>query len=500
MKIKHPINIKAIIMETNGQLSETSYENALSNTQCRLHLLNHDCLLKVFEFLDINDLMQLCKTDVHFKALILDSFLIGTKVFDWRNGLTRSSNNEILQTFGKSMKKFITNEHDFNEFLESVTKYCAPKKLTSVMINLTGHMTGPDMANLHTIQLSMPYFSNLLKLSLSGYVTYINSIDEFLLALSLTAKNLQQLTLYRSHLAGGWCTTSRMENLRELRIIRPYEHTFSISDFKSYLCSLPQLEVFVYDGFPVDIADIGRTLTNYCPNLNKFQYCTGSDSVHRVFPFDIFNSYNFLASFSNLNTVSLTSFTYCGCDLYDPLTMLATTNIDKLRVFFDFGSSEVNKHIPDCNQRIMNSSFKKFVSLKVLALDVKNNNSHSNSDLHCEFLLHMASQLKNLVMFTLQSHAFSNAYKIFEMLPQVRTFSIFRSDFKHSPVFMLKTARHLRTVRQKNDINDESNLVKLIVTELQWRELKVHKDIEKFAKIIIVDPLERNTKGKVIID
>lgn len=453
-------------------------EDVSSNIElstCRLRTgLNEDCLLKVLEFLNIYDLIQMCKTDNYFKDLIT-KWIIGKKLLNLR-GMAQSCKNEIFETFGESMRKFIIYESDFNHFLETVIKHCTPGRLTEVELNLKE----PNVENVNTIQQSMPYFSNLhkLKLNVLRFQRY-SSFDDFLTALSASASNLRYLQLFHVDVEGQWLKTNRMGNLSELRILKPC--TISMPDLSIFLHSLPKLETFLYKG-EQDITVIGTTLVKCCPNLKTFEDVHTSNP-NRRFHLGGMNRYNFLASFSNLHSVALTSYTFCGCDLYYPLTKLATKNIVKLRIFSNL---EYAVTFNDADrERIMKYSFDYFKTLLFLELDVRN--FRLAGDMRCEFIMHLATQLKNLESFTLQSSRLNNANKIIESLPQIRTLSISQITFKHLPVEMRKIVRTLRAIRQVKDTDDESNILQLIVNIEQWRELQVYKDINKLAETII-DP------------
>lgn len=465
--------------DNNGQQQTNEQPSDEANTEwttCRLrNVLNEDCILKVLELLNVYDLLQMCKVDDYFKNLIR-KWIIGKKLLNLR-GMDSCSKNEIFQTFGKSMRMFVIYEIDFNHFLETVIKYCKPARLTEVELNLKQSVIVDDMEN---ICLSTPYFSNLHKLKLNALnFERFGSYGEFLKRVALTASQLWFLQLSHVDIEGEWLRTQKLGNLCELRIHKP--RNVSIPDFTFCLHSMPKLETLMFTG-KQDITAIGTTLIKCCPNLKTFEDVHISNP-YRHFTLGGMNRYNFLSSFSNLHSVTLTSYTFCGCDLYYPLVKLATKNIVRLRVHADLEHA-VNFSGSD-KERIMQSSFAHFNSLQVLEVDVRN--FRLSGELRCEFMLHLATQLKNLKKFTLESDRLTNANKIIELLPQIRTFSMSKIIFKHLPVEMRKIVRTLRTIRQASVTDDDTNLLQLIVNIEQWRELQVYKDIDKLT-VTMLDP------------
>lgn len=467
-------------MDSNSpQSNETTTEEASSNAEwatCRLrNVLNEDCILKVLEFLNVYDLIQMCNVDVYFKNLIT-KWIIGKKLLNLR-GMDQTSKDEIFRTFGKSMRKFIIYEIDFSHFLETVIRYCKPARLTEVELNLKQSVIEDDLRN---IRLSTPYFSNLHKLKLNALnFERFGSYGEFLKRVALAASKLYFLQLSHVDIEGAWLKTQQMRNLSELRIHKP--RNVSIPDFTIFLHSLSKLETLMFTG-KQDITAIGSTLVQCCPDLKTFEDVHISNP-YRHFTLGGMNRYNFLSSFANLHSVTLTSYTFCGCDLYYPLVKLSTKKIVKLRVVSDLEHA-VSFSGTD-KERIMQSSFDHFLSLQILEVDVRN--FRLSGDLRCDFIMYLATQLKNLEKFTLESDRLTNANKIIEQLPQIRIFSMSKIIFKHLPVEMRKIVRTLRTIRQASVTDDDNNLLKLIVNIEQWRELQVYKDIDKLTETVL-DP------------
>ncbi len=369
--------------DLNGQkLSKTRAKEAVLST-CRLRNgLNEDCLLKVMDFLHVDDLIQMCYMDSYYKDLIM-KWIVGKKTLNLR-GMTQVRKDKILEVIGKSLKKIVIYELDFKNFLETIIKYFAQDRLTEIELGLKHSM----IDNFNNIHLSMPFFSNVRKFKLNVLLYQrCSTISEFLAAFFVAAPQLRHLQLFHVDIVGQWLKTNRLLSLTELHILEPYN--VSISDLKIFLRNVPNLKRFTYEG-EEDITTIGSTLIEFCPHLETFE----DIQIHtrRRFALEV-NRYDFLASLSNLANITLKSYTFCGTDLYQPLVKLATKKIVQLKVVLDLDGAVESNEIEW--QRIMRGcSFGNFDSLQSLELDVINYTLAG--DLRCEFLLHFATQLKNL--------------------------------------------------------------------------------------------------------
>lgn len=406
----------------------------LSEKTCRLrHGLNVYCLLKVFDYLRPYDLIQVCKVDKYFKELIITHLIknkilnLGFVIFeseDWKRQndfkQTHGELSEIFETFGRSMRKFKISMDNFTKCLKTIIKYCEPATLTDIQFAIARSSTKVDAEVMHR---SMPFFSNLRRL------IFASNFDctEFLTAISETASNIQIVDLRNVILSGIWL--KNMHNLCELRLLWSGIDS-PLRGIKSCLRLNPQLRVFKFMG-KQDITTIVDDL-KHCLNLRKFS------DISRKNPYDRFGAamisrYNFLETFPHLTSVTLTSFTFCGCDLYYPLMILATKNIVKLR----FSMNHSNPIVLDKTEksRILRLSLPNFSFLKTIEIYI----SSQLADIHkytypdpkwgifhfrSEFILHFISQLKNLQNVKLLCCDLRDVYKILEFVPNIRALDI----------------------------------------------------------------------------
>lgn len=155
-------------MESSRQQRYT--KTSTTTSSCRLRQLNSDCHLKIFEYLDLQDLKELCNLDRYYYDLITSQViakkLINVEQLDERTLFKqlafKRSTIELFAMFGKFMKKIAVRGEDFGLFLNIVLMYCKPDRLTE--INLEFKLNSAD-GNL--IDRSMSFFKNLRKMSLS---------------------------------------------------------------------------------------------------------------------------------------------------------------------------------------------------------------------------------------------------------------------------------------------------------------------------------------------
>lgn len=247
------------------------------NKLCRLRQgLNYDCLIKIFEYLSVSDLIRLCETDIYFQNLIL-SHVIGRKVIDFTKSYPLWRKRKIFEVFGKSMRKIKMDKQnaggDFEWFLNLVIQYCSIGRLTEL------ELVDFNLRETHNMEQAVPFFSNLRKLTLiqdNGA-----PCNRFLARISATAKNLTHLTLECTHLPSQWLSAGGMTNLKELRL-----HFIEdpINGLPEFLRTKSQLEVLVC----IDCTDIfptvASTLAKHCPRLKTFVDCSShySNSVNRM--------------------------------------------------------------------------------------------------------------------------------------------------------------------------------------------------------------------------
>lgn len=288
--------------------------DAILDGECTLrHGLNDDCLRKIFEHTSQRELFILSKMDAHFSFLIVTS-VVSKKVIDLGMLEETSSTSvpepeystiALLQKFGMYLRKLIIRGTDFNLLLKTIMKYCRPDRLTDVTFECNSNNAYSATTIIHQ---SMPFFSNLRKLSLID----LNSIGiyrNFLahLAIGSPARTLEILHLNLVDI-DGWL--QYMRNIRELHI-----HSATLisgDDLINFFRANPKLTNFEYRGL-TNIESVFATLSKSCPHLKTFKDCQTSNGL--MFNPSVSKRYDSLLSLTQLDNVTVSSYTVDGFEL-----------------------------------------------------------------------------------------------------------------------------------------------------------------------------------------
>lgn len=449
------------------------FEGSPSGKICRLRNgLNDDCLLEIFLYLSVEDLIQLCNLDVCFEGLITSSTLKNT-VVDFGKGKLCDKDDlvlerrleiieifKIFERFGKDVRKFIINTINLPLLLDTIMRYCTPAALTEIDLTIfNGVRVDPNL-----MELSMPFFSNLRKLAFRMDINALTErYTEFLTNISNTAPNLQILELQDIVIVGGWLKNFR--NLRELRLQYKKESSVSFQDLTSCLRVNPKLKVFKFAS-EHDITTIGDVFSTYCSGLEEF--C--DENVRNPYDPDPFgvavmNRYKFLASLPHLKTVTVTSYSLYCCDLYYALTSLATTNIVKLSVFIMDRSNPIALHKKE-KANILLLPRPQFACLRTL--EITNSGKYLMlCDLHLAFILHFVTHLENLLRLNLVG-GFSRIHDLMLAAPNIRTMDL----SKTASLPLQEVANIGRAVRRNREwkLVRKDRLLKLVLNDSHSHE------------------------------
>lgn len=486
-------------METGSceQLSESpNNENGTETTEtetkeyCRLRDgLNEYCLLKVFAYLPANDLMKLCDMDPYFEELIL-KFTVKTKMFRLgnldsnANQYEKKQQTRIMETFGKYMTKFKISTNSLTRLYETIIEYCEPAMLTEIDIEITADCTDDDIPNgNHLLLITIrPFLSNLRKLRLVNHGGNVIISTKFLILVSLAASNLQTLKLSNVQIRGKWLES--MLNLRDLRV--GWKEDSVLDSLLNCLRVNPKLKSFKFYHRSKYITTIGNVLSESCTGLEKFKDRDFENDYDRLDK-EVINRYNFLSTFPYLSNVSLTSFTLCGCDLYYPLTTLATKKIVKLNIFMSYSQRIILDD--ETTTDIMRRPLPHFPDLKSIKVEIYDQYGDEQSDpkwrecdVRCKFLFHFVAQLKNLQHFKFAGDCRGNMHKILEFAPSIRTLDVVDTvAFTEANKLVPDVVRTVRANRLLNGGINDQHVLHLIVN---WEyKVGISVDYEDVVRI-----------------
>lgn len=427
-------------METppNSEQLDSSQRDDKPASACRLrHGLNESCLLYVFEYLDEFELLQLCEMDPYYKELIL-KWTIRKKCLK----LTDSrSSVRMFETFGKSMRKLKITSSKFVVTFATLLKYCEPGQLTEIDIDiteLTGVVGRADTTDalFKLVLKTMPIFSNLQKLRFHLHCNVDPSAlcTNFLTQISTTAANLRSLEIDQVEIRENWL--QNMRNLEELRIV--WKMRSSLDSLVNYFKTKPDLRVFKMLHQGANVTAVLDALAGCCPNLKTFADMNRNYWTVEYERFDnsLANRYALFSKFSHLNSVTLTTYTFCGSDLHYPLVNLATKNLSKLKIVTSPSQPIVLKK--EVKLEVMRRPLPEFVKPKSVELHISTPNApdevfnpkSTHCDLRCEFLIHFLSHANSLQHLRLTGEL-SKIDRMLLLLPTVRVLDISRACLLH---------------------------------------------------------------------
>lgn len=442
-------------------------------------MLNSDCLVKIFEYLNLPDLIQLCKVDAYFYDLIT-SEIIARKRIDLGVLDKRMPNNQLVlkrsaiesfAMFGKFLKKLVVRGEDFNLFLATIMTYCKPDQLTEVELEFKFNSALPS--SLHRIDQSAPFFSKLRRMKLLD-ISSTGLYQHWLTKISENATSIESLQLERVDIVGGWL--QKYQNLRQLII-----HTardISLDDLASCYEVNPQLNAFEYNGTD-DLKEVYLTLAACCPRLHTFSDCHASNPYSRLGT-EVISRYKFLSEFKHLDNVTLTSYTVSGHDLSHHLNVVTLAKISKFKVYMNWErpialSADAKTQIIE-TQPFMALDNLKTVEFEILGIgDV-------DCDVRCEFMFRFVSQLRNIENIKFVGRSLTNVNSILQHSTNIRRLCIAETHFRMP--HLSHEMRNIMCVLLRVPIRHSSSeanckrhqLLHLRVNERQWQQLQVYEN------------------------
>lgn len=472
-------------METSSKEQyEPRSEESLPVERCRLrHGLNESCLLNVFDYLDQFDLISLCEMDTYFKELIM-KWTMKKQIL--KVG-TPDEQSEMFQEFGKSIRKFKIYTCSFTSMIVNIVKYCERGTITEIHLEINDiddDVIEEPAAVVYLNQLTllaMPFFSNLRKLKFKTYegTDPCGVLTNFLTKISTTATNLQSFELFNFEPRGGWL--QNMQKLSELRFC--WRNASSFDDLFSYLRANPQLKVFEFTHKLKNLTGIYNVLKESCPSLEKFSDIdVDVSNPYQRFDRSLISRYNFLSKFPHLNSVSLMSYTFCGCDLYYALTSLATKNIVKLKIFVNLAKPVIVSD--EVKAELMRRPLPQFTGLLSVEVEIWGQNKYnfhpklSQCDLRCQFLFHFLKGVKSIQYFTFSGTSLSNMEKVLEFAPNIRVLDVSQTSVETHKI-VPKIVETLRRSRQLDDgKNGHYKLHLKLIDDYTFRMFEKNNDVK----------------------
>lgn len=461
------------------QKRENAKEAAEDNDEldplnCRLRCLNVDCLLSIFEYLSVKDLLHVCELDDYFKDIITEH-VVPTKLVDFTKTGGHWTTNKIFQTFGKKMRRIkIVEEntlHRFQYFLILIIEYCTPDRL--IELQLRYHSTAVDPT---VLRQALPYFTKLKKLVLMCHDER-SAYDSFVTSLCSASVSLKTLNLLGVTLFPGWSEAESMNNLEELRLhVRGPHSTLGTraADLPDFVRTKHQLKLFSYIGHE-NISNVTRVLSQHCRQLetyNDFNLRSQPDDLRALM--DTHDRYKYIADLPNIKHLSITSYAQYGDDIHYALMKLAgRTSLESLNILINSNaSSSLNRsEMQVASEKWLSQlSQQSFQNLTTVGLRIVSDTKEI-FEFDCTFICKFLQRVSSISKITVCVDGnIRNVYKILEYAPQLRIFAFSKTRMRHLPVEMRKMHRIIKKMHeQRKDLPP----IHLVTNIQQHRELQV---------------------------
>lgn len=176
----------------------------------KIYDLNDDCLIKIFEELDTEDLIQLYTTSNKFNEIV--KAVVPRKMIDTHSLNDIESIAELFRFFGKLMTRLTIHfrKLTFAQFLQMLLFYGKPGLLTEIEI----HHWQETQTDSRLFLRTMPFFKNLTKLRIRG--KWNDLLGQWLNIISTC--RISSLTIFAFSFAEFPLNANNFPNLREFRL------------------------------------------------------------------------------------------------------------------------------------------------------------------------------------------------------------------------------------------------------------------------------------------
>lgn len=454
------------------------------------YVLNEDCLLELFDYLHVHDLMQMCDLDTdddQYFTTLIKKRVIGRKLIDLeprnrrQNVWSFTKTFEIFGPYIKRLKIPLRSNH-FNYILRKIITHSVPGMLTEVQFMSLPSESYDDYnvpVNRELLQRAIKYFCKVKTVHIEDEW---NALWEFY-RIFLNSSNVKTLNMIKAK--GGlkvWTELSTVHhlNLTELKVV----DCIHGSELAEFIPKLPHLEVFTWHG-QRDSYHIGMALVRNCPKLRIYnEYCEErSDDPHY---------YDFLGHFEHLVQVTLTSKSTTAHDLKSTLQILARRNQLRQLTIYQSDAKKVEPIIPDNGKHF--EYLNGFSSLKTIIFYFYDHSSTIDFAQREPFFRNLLSSMRGLEKITLMSVSYAlNIPKVMQFAPQMQEISISSIKLYQMPAEVRRIRKHIQQIANERQTNDAFKPIRIVMNAEQSREFLVLKNIEQLVKIVTKDENEDRT-------
>lgn len=351
--------------------------------------LNDNCLIHVFECLDLISLAKMCKTGERFHDIIT-KHVIPVRLIDFSTFSDKYSVRKMFALFGKSMTRIAISEDDiqavhpecmtgFAEFLRLLVEYGEPGKLKELELSFMGFFTVPAKI----LKEIGPFFANVNKLEVDVDYRFDPDFTEFMKAID--TRNIRELRLHNVILLDVWLAVGAFPSLQKLHFCFESE-----SMLERMMNELILMEFFLakpaslidFECIKIPSDRIFNALSGLNPGierLGQIEYWSNDDNNNGgggggAMLNGSHAKWNYLDKFTNLKDIDLKSSTANFSDLGEVFSILAKRQtIEGLHLSFGMDTS-------DQGHPVRFADVKRLTQLKTLHL------YNSNGDRSKEFI------------------------------------------------------------------------------------------------------------------
>lgn len=440
------------------------------------HILNANCLIEVFQYLEFSDLLSVCgldtETDPFFTNLINDR-MIGLTLIDV--DVEKSQENKwplskIFQVFGTSMRKINLPIHKYhlNDILEAIVDHCAPDTLTEIHVIIKKYrFSGDSLMPLQPelLQRSIPYLRRVRKLVMEGVIFW--DIFKYFFVLLLNECNLQELNLMNFTME-HFVELIKVDSLK-VKILRLFNIHIGRDSTVNFLRKMPYLEVISSDCTHITNSDL---VWQCCPKIRKLGLISMANdtvSLHR---------------FDHLTEVTLEIQATSQSTLERTLQRLAEKNMLQKLIICCIRSALGTHRFRFGPLNFVNG----FRSLKHVEFHLRFAENFRDNKLFVQNLLKPMKELRTISVINERT---SNMHEILDSVQCIQEFIICQVD-------LLQTAREIRKIKKTLDKIMQKRLelgpqepIHLVLNSKQAEYYRRLRSNEKFIKVSVKKRINR---------
>lgn len=465
----------AVAVGKRYSLRLRAQRNAPAPSSLQFDDMNDDCLEHMFNFLDINSLMKVCRVNTRHRSIVINH-VIPLKTINFADV---SSVRGVFALFGASMKRIIVHSDDmqkqmnenpahsqFIEFLRLLVTFGKPGRLQQLNLTFGGNEYGIPIDILSVIG---PFFENVHTLNFRLMNDHMRFFHQFMQA--IPKHNLCTLSLHRVQVLGDWLVAETLPRLKKIHLCIRWDLYTSLENrLEIEAVNETRLIQFISNQsgslvhVDYDCSTQGRIfveMSQRMPNIEHLgtlmwwpgQPVNGSDNL--ALSQICRNKWKYLNAFKNLKCISLVSYVTDGSDLGEVFRILAAQNtVERMKLslgWYGFSHESIAIAVND---------LRRLYQLKTLDLNYYFNRN--------EFVFKLFENLPALTKCTIKSFKMTQAFisNMIRLARKLRVLVIYCKFDSFTPHFYKKLLKIRTMHREADGENDAENRLTIYFSEI----------------------------------